>query len=74
MCTISFSEYCYYIIPRPPGDGGFLFQIPRGTPGRGILKLRIPRGPAPGMVSLILMHTFVGFILTQYVDIFHEIV
>ena len=36
------------MIPRPPGDGGFLFQIPRGTPGRGILKLRIPRGPRGG--------------------------
>ena len=48
MCTISFSERSYCIIPRPPGDGGFLFQIPRGTPGRGILKLRIPRGPTLG--------------------------
>ena len=36
------------MIPRPPGDGGFLFQIPRGTPGRGILKLRIPRSPRGG--------------------------
>ena len=48
ICTISFSKYCYYIIPRPPGDGGFLFQIPRGTPGWGILNLRIPRGPRGG--------------------------
>ena len=46
--TVSFSECCYYIIPRPPGDGGFSFKIPRGTPGRGILKLRIPRGPRGG--------------------------
>ena len=34
--------------PRPPGDGRILFQIPLGTTGRGILKLRIPRAPKVG--------------------------
>ena len=36
-----------------PGDGGFFSEIPRGTPGRGILKLRIPRGPRGGGYFLV---------------------
>ena len=48
MCTISFSERSYCIIPRPPGKGDFYFKSPGEPRGGEFKNSEYPGAPGVG--------------------------